>query len=340
MITIKDIAREVGVSHPTVSLVLNNKAKQNRISDKLCQKVLVTAERLGYVRNEIARSMVTGKNEVIAFVSANMGIIEYTGKILEGILHETSLHNYSLKLFKLDRDKQQDIAKKLVTQKVAGVIFHAADLNDFAIIRQKITHNKIPFAMVNLSNNTNSGFGITTNDYNGGINAVKYLVRLGHQRVAYIGFENRQEYIKNRCEGYIDGMKLYSGREPIILNVPKCDKDLKLSSWYKTSVKKMMLQGTTAVFCLDDIIAMKICRAAYDLDIKIPEKLSIIGFGDLEVGKFAPVPLTTIAQPFEKMGKQASAKLIDVIEHPGNYKKNNVELEAELIIRESTAKLK
>ena len=86
MVTIKDIAKEAGVSHPTVSLVLNGRAKQLRISDAVSERIKAAAIQLGYQRNEIARSMVTGRNDVIAFVSPDIGTAEYTGRIMSGIL--------------------------------------------------------------------------------------------------------------------------------------------------------------------------------------------------------------------------------------------------------------
>ena len=339
MVTIKDIANEVGVSYPTVSLVLNGKAKLGRISDRVSQKVRDTAARLGYARNEIARSMVTGKNEVIAFVSANMGLVEYTGRIQEGILREASSNNYSIKFYYLDRENQHETARNLIAHRVAGVIFHAPDTKDFAFIQQEMRQYGIPVAMVNLNNNTREGFGVTTDDNKGTADAVKYLSGLGHRQIIYITSKGNYEYLTTRHAGYIEGMKLYvNSEEPRTICITGTN-DFQDMSCLEKLLSEPQQTRPTAVLCAGDTIAMNIFRTAYHLDIKIPEKLSIVGFGDLEVGRFAPVPLTTVAQPFEEMGKIVVAKLIEAINMPDKYKKDNLKLKSELVIRESARKV-
>lgn len=334
MVTIKDIACEAGVSHPTVSLVLNGKAKQSRISDEVARRICETAKRLGYARNELARSMVTGRNEVIAFVAADMGLIEYTGRIQNGILSEVSAHNYSLKLYRLDKNNQIETTKALIAQRVSGVIFHCARHEDFADVRKELEQVNIPVAIVNLSNNGKTGFGVTTDDYQGAFDAIKYLTELGHRKITHITYDNNSEYVVNRRNGYLDGMKKYSDEKPLILHIPEFAGIAEESSWHKNSLKEITSQGVTAIFCAQDTLAMKVFGAAYSLNIRIPEELSIIGFGDMNMGAYAPVPLTSIAQPFEEMGRLAALK---IIEH--KEKSLDMKLETKLVLRESTSKI-
>jgi len=110
------------------------------------ERIRLTAQELGYFRNEIARSMATGRNDVIAFVSCDTGTWEYTGK------------------------------------------------------------KHIPYASVNLSS-ASAGIGVTSDDFQGTRDAVKYLAGLGHRRISYISNKSRLEFTVNRENGFIAGMK-------------------------------------------------------------------------------------------------------------------------------------
>ena len=99
MATIKDISQKLGISHATVSYVLNGRAEQFKIRQDVCRKVLETAKELGYVRNSLARSMVTGRSNTIGFViNSGMGT-EFVQRITGGILQAVDQYDFSLKLF-------------------------------------------------------------------------------------------------------------------------------------------------------------------------------------------------------------------------------------------------
>lgn len=98
MATIKDISQKLGISHATVSYVLNGRAEQFKIRQDVCRKVLETAKELGYVRNSLARSMVTGRSNTIGFViNSGMGT-EFVQRITGGILQAVDQYDFSLKL--------------------------------------------------------------------------------------------------------------------------------------------------------------------------------------------------------------------------------------------------
>jgi LacI family transcriptional regulator, galactose operon repressor len=332
MVTIKDIAREVGVSHPTVSLVLNNKAKQSRISDKLSQKIFNSAKKLGYVRNEIARSMVTGKNEVIAFISAEMGDSAYTGKIQEGVFEEASKRGYATYFFHLTSTNQQEIIQKIRESKISGVIFHVACIDLLSAISQKINCLGIPFGTVNLGND--SGIGVTTDDFQGAIDVVGHLTKLGHQRIAHLTIKKNSEFVTNRRNGYLEGMKRFAnGTSSRVIESTSND--------YSDICKKLLTEPQevrpTAVFCFMDNVAMVLMRYAIQLNVKIPQELSLVGFGNSFVTEYAAIPLTSVSQPFKRMGSLTVEKIIDTIENPNSTEKNvDLKLKTKLVVRAST----
>lgn len=344
MVTIKDIAREAGVSHATVSCVLNGKAKQLRISDVASERIKAAAEQLGYQRNEIARSMVTGRNDVIAFISCDTGAWEYTGKIMSGIVEEATRQNFAVKVYHLAHSNPDNIIRQLVEQRVAGVIFHSEKNSDFDFIRREVEKKHIPGATVNLSNAT-TGIGITSDDFQGAKDVVKYLSGLGHQRIAhfshqYIGEE--PEYIEQRQKGYIAGMRECLGKSATIRIefLPPLPVEDEAVAIIKKTLNESAGQRPTAIFCISDSVAMQVLQAASQVGMKVPEELSIVGFADLEMARYAIVPLTTVAQPFEQMGREAANMLINAIENKRADildKAENRKLEVTMVVRKSTA---
>jgi LacI family transcriptional regulator len=340
MVTIQDIAEKLQVSKTTVSLVLNNRGKELRIGENTRNLVEKVSSEMGYARNEIARSMVTGRNDVIAFVSCDTGAYEYIGKIMSGILEEASRQNFAVKVSHLAHSTPDKIIRQLVEQRIAGVIFHSDKSADFDFIRNETGRKHIPYATVNLSSEA-AGIGVTTDDAQGTSDAVKYLAGLGHRRISYISNKSRLEFIVNRENGYIAGMKEH---------VPGSG-NLKISYGISTDYNenqapiRSILSGSrtkrpSAIICYSDSIACNVLQVAYQMGIKVPDELSIIGFADLDIAKFATVPLTTVAQPFEEMGRETANMLIDAIKNKRSdilEKPENRKLEVKLVVRKSTA---
>jgi DNA-binding LacI/PurR family transcriptional regulator len=341
MITMQDIAEKAGVNKGTVSYVLNGKQKKARIGAETCARILAIARELGYKRNELARSVATGKSNVIAFISYNTGTCEYIGKIMSGILEEISQHGYSLKVYHLTRDNSLNIAEQIIRQRADGVIFHAAENDAFQVIREEMKKNHIPCAVTNLTSQ-HSDVGVTTNDFQGTKDAVRHLAELGHKRILYISHDSSEknaEYIANREAGYTAGMQEFIGEDAEI----KIKRIKQKRFTDGKDFKEILTTGEeipTAVICINDTLAMELMQIAYQQGIKLPEELSIIGFADLEMAKYAVVPLTTIAQPFELMGRESVKALLEVVESKKISNSNtikNKKLEVNLIIRKSTA---
>ncbi len=340
MVTIKDIAREAEVGYPTVSQVLNGKAKEKRISDKVAQRVREVARNLGYQRNEIARSMVTGRNDVIAFISCDIGAWEYTGKIMSGIMEEATRQRFAVKVYHLAHSIQDDILQQLIEQRIAGIIFHSNKSADFDFIRNEAGKRHIPCAIANLSSAT-TGIGVTSDDAQGVKDAVKYLAELGHRQISYISDKSGMEFAINRENGFVAGMEEYmpdSGARQIAYGISTSNDENQ--PLIESILAQKRNKRPTAIICYSDYIACNVLQAVSQMMIKVPEDLSVIGFADLDVAKYASVPLTTVAQPFEQIGKEAANMLIDAIKNKRDdilNKFENRKLAVKLIIRKSTA---
>ena len=307
------------------------------------ERIRLTSQELGYFRNEIARSMATGRNDVIAFVSCDTGTWEYAGKIMSGIMEEATRQNFAVKVYHLAHSTPDDIVRQLVEQRVAGIIFHSDKGIDFDFIRNEAGEKHIPYASVNLSS-ASAGIGVTTDDFQGTKETVKYLAGLGHRRISYISNKSRLEFTVNRENGFIAGMKEHvsdSGKHQIVYgDINNNDENLKI---IKKLLSKSGDKRPSAIVCYSDYIACDVLQIAYQMGIRVPEELSVVGFADLDFARFAVVPLTTVAQPFEEMGRETANMLIDAIKNKRSdilEKPENRKLEVKLVIRKSTAALK
>ena len=338
-VTLKDIAIETGVNIGSISNVLNDHPKAMKLRVETREKILKAADALGYHCNEMARAIVTNRSRIIAFVAADMGQISYTGRIQEGVFEEASDREYTVSFFHLIPGKQQEIIRKIKEWKIAGAVFHVADSKLVTEIQLELNRLGIPYGMVNLSSEEQAGIGRTTDDFQGVVDVMKHLSELGHRRIAHLTLTKSKnvEYVENRLNGYLEGMKQFSPESsPEII---KCDQDSCVEICEKILSQPKMLRPT-AVFCVMDTWAMILMRVAIKLGVKVPEELSIVGFGNLDMSEFAVVPLTTVLQPFQEMGRLATSDVIDVIEKPGAKKKAiSLKIKADLVIRESTTQL-
>lgn len=335
---LKDIAARAGVDIGTVSHVLNRRPKAALLKQETRQRILQIAGELGYCRNEMASSVATGHGNVLAFVTAEMGAPEYTGRIQSGIFDEASARGYSVSVYHLNGNNQEEIFRRILGWRTAGVVFHISALENASEIIEALKKNAIPYGTANLSNP--GGIGVTTDDYQGALNAVKYLAELGHRRILFLSVPESKicstEYSANRRNGYLDGMKRYlPDIRPDILEVQNSG---------QASVagirEKLREARPTAVFCLGDSFAMRIFQAADQEKIAIPEQLSVVGYGGLIMSEYAAVPMTTVIQDFEKMGTLTAKQVIDCLEKKeAGASEKNIRLPVRLLVRDSTRKI-
>ena len=190
-----------------------------------------------------------------------------------------------------------------------------------------------------------SDVGVTTDDFQGTKDAVRHLTELGHKRILYISHESsvrNTEYIVNREAGYVAGMKEFVGDDAEIEI-----KKVKAGKFADNTVIKKLLspkdkKRPNAIICINDTLAMELMQIAYSLGIKLPDELSLIGFADLEMAKYAIVPLTTVAQSFELMGRETAKMLLKIVQNKYCENSNiikNKKLEVNLVVRNSTAPL-
>ena len=314
MPTMLDIARECGISRSVVSLVLNGRDKELGIAASTRDQIMEVAGRIGYCRNEMAASIGKKHSQVLAFVTADMGSVEYTGRIQNGVMDAASERGYTVTVHRLKKNTNMEIIRKILGWRAAGVIFHVAELDAIREITASLDKNGIPWGTVNLSNP--GGIGVTTDDRKGIENAVRLLAEHGHRKIAYLMLRGNRliEYKENRENGYLDGMKKYLAEQKSqVLRLDKPDRldDMKYLSEH---LLPKLRKSADAVICESDQLAAALGRAVQINGGSIPGTFSLIGFGNSIISETFNPPLSTISQDFEEMGSRTVNWLADVIE--------------------------
>ncbi len=338
MVTIKDIAREAGVSHATVSYVLNGKSQQARISKKLSERIKELASTLGYRRNEIARSVVTGKTQVIGFLVHRAGT-EHFAKLLEGVMTEASLNGYFVKVIYVPTSctQPESIVDICRGQRLAGVISSSSLFQDFLEkLQQQLLDNDIPLAIGPGGYALPHSIRIISDDTLGGKLVFKHLYDNGHRRFIVVKMAYSSAWTENRAQGFIDAAEeagVYIGPDNITLTeqTPKFNTEM--------FIQQLKKSGATAVFAVSDYLALAALIGLQQHQYSIPNDIAVAGYGDLFFGQCIQPALTTVAEDLNDIGRNLFSSLLKRIESKQNLRDYEEEVQlhqVRLIAREST----
>ena len=336
MPTMSDIALECGISRSVVSLVLNGRDRELGIAAGTRDQILRVAREMGYCRNELAASVAKKRSRVLAFVTAEMGSIEYTGRIQNGVLDAASARNYTVIALRLKGASQSDVTRKILGWKAAGAVFHVSLLEEAAPITAVLDRNGIPWGTVNLSNP--GGIGVTTNDASGIEQIVKLLRNNGHRRIAFLTIgESREEFRVRREAGFARGIEMYcpAGNGGILrLEDDSAPGNTAAMAAFAENIRR---NGIDAVICESDHLAAALARGALAAGLAIPDAFSITGFGNSLIAEASFPRITTVAQDFEEMGMRTVNRIADVIGNRKISREAENMLPVKIIERDSVA---
>jgi LacI family transcriptional regulator len=328
-ITIKDIARLINVSHTTVSRALNDSPL---ISESTKKKVRKVAEKYNYRPNVYARSLVLSKSYNIGLffstikkgTSANFFLDAVRG--VNGVIRD----NYSLSVEGLDDFKDFG---KISPRYFDGIILMSQSIEDDRLINHVI-QNRIPIVLLNRETEITDITTVLADDTLGAQKATECLIRKGHQRIAII--EGKPEFRTSyrRKKGYLKALLKHGlVLDPALSVTGNYD----LEGGY-LGMQHLLTQKKkpTAVFCLNDDMAVGAMKAIFEKGLKIPEDISVIGFDDSIFAAYLTPSLTSVSRPIEKMSARGTEILLDMI-NGDEVKGRTIYLHTELRIRDSVA---
>ena len=323
-VTIRDVAREAGVSISTVSRAL---AAPEQVAEATRLRVQATASRMGYRPNTNARSLITGRSGSIGLVVPDLEN-PYFGSICKGVQSRARAAGYTVFVADTDEDAsvEGEIVRSLIKQ-VDGVILCSSRTTDEEI-RQLAGETPLV-----LANRLLDGIPSIIFDNGGGLRVViQHLVALGHRRIAYAGgpvksWSNSQRAAAFARFGQDNGeLELIElGNFPPYFSGGLQAADLAVAS------------GATAIVAFNDIMALGVIDRMRQRGLTAPDDLSVTGFDNVAVSTYVRPNLTTVNLPRVQMGRMSVDALLDSVLERGDSSSVALhELAVELVIRQST----
>jgi LacI family transcriptional regulator len=328
-VTIVDVARASGVSYTTVSRVLSG---YEFVSETARTSVMKAVEDLGYVANLQARSLKGGRSQIIGLLVPNLDN-GYVGTITQGIDQELARANYDLMLYTSHRHpgKESFYVNAIVNGLTDGLLL-IAPLIPKTYLNELREHN-YPYVLIDQTDDSENSTVVESTNWQGAYDATRYLIQLGHTRIAFIQGSSAVRSAIDRLQGYKAALADHDIflREDLVI-----DGDYQQQTGYQTT--KRLLQSVslrpTAIFASNDLAAFGAMDAARECGLSIPDDISIIGFDDIPQASFVYPKLTTVRQPLEQMGQIAVKMLLEQIEDQSRPPQR-VALATQLVIRDS-----
>lgn len=337
-VSLKDISEKTGINICSVSQVLNGHPKAQSLRPETRETIRAAALEMGYFRNEMAASVARKHGNVLAFVSGEMGGVEYTGRIQNGVLDAASERGYTVTVHRLEKTTNAEIIRKLMGWRAAGVVFHVSRLEMIQEITDVLDRNSIPWGTVNLSNP--GGIGVTTDDAAGIENAVKLLHDRGHKNVVFFAnmkhpLYDQTEYQFRREAGFRRGIEKYYPEQTPVVHHMKDSALLNHAEYMRGLVDTLVREKVDGVICESDLFASTLSRTAQAAGYSLPETFSIIGFGNSIYSEASYPRLTTLSQNFEQMGMDTIRFVADAIEKRNPEAVRDILLPVEIVERDS-----
>ena len=330
VITIMDVAHEAGVSHATVSRVINN---HKSVTPETHERVTLAMTRLGYVANQAARSLAGGRTLAIGVLASDLSN-PYVGEIVHGI--ETALADspYSLLLYTTQRRKTREAAHvATLTQGLVDGILILVPRNPEAYITA-LRQRRFPYVLIGSHTPSEDSPGFRADSRQGAYHATRYLIELGHRRIGFIAGPPELESATERLAGYKAALS-FAGL-PLDEELIQSGDYFQPRGYTCAQALLALAEQPTAIFAANDATAFGAMEAAREQGLRLPEDLSVVGFDDIPQAMHVHPPLTTVRQPLERMGELAATTLLGMLSHPGQSPAP-VTLPVELIVRGTSA---
>ncbi|WP_117170245.1 LacI family DNA-binding transcriptional regulator [Paraliobacillus sediminis] len=332
--TIKDVAKKANVSIATVSRILNNKPGYTKETEK---KVLQVIQELGYHPNGIARGLINKRTHTIGILVPEISSM-LISEFISGIEQVTHQHGSSVIVCHTESmgQKTRQYLQVLKEKQIDGIIFTSGVLKEDYY--QLIKDTDIPMVLLATESYEFPVPYVKVNDHHAAYSATEYLINKGHRKIGMISGD-KEDMIAGqpRINGFMQAMQAHE--------LPVKDEWVVSENGFSfkdgvNGFSKLIhqLDDITAVFAASDEIALGVLSAAYKMNIKVPDQLSVIGYDNLKIAEMSIPPLTSIAQPLVEMGKKATEMVFEMMD-----KKRGVESRIfphEIVERQSVRELK
>lgn len=313
MITIKEVAKLSGVSISTVSRVIND---SKPVSPEVRKRVLSVIEETGYKPNDVARSLVTRRSYLIGVIINNLAQ-SYVADIVRGIEEIGKMYDYDILLCSsyFSKEAQKKYLQLLDRKQAEGIFLVGHSFDDEILDLAKSLNKPCVF----FTKKTREGMEhISIDNFAAAYEATNYLIKQGHKKIAFVSdFESDRSVEDEKLAGYKKALKdndiNAKSSNTYIANGRRYNHAYTIGANIIKDIKKL-----DAILCVNDELAIGIMNYLLDNGVKIPDDVSIMGFGNIKECQFVRPKLTTIGEPFYDYGAVGMRMLIKTIKGEKN----------------------
>lgn len=324
-----DVAKEAGVSHQTVSRVLN---EHPNVRSETRARVQEAIDKLGYRRNLVARALVTKHSRTLGVVSFDTTLYGPASTVY-GIEQAARAAGYFVSIVSLksiDKLGVSDALDYLTDQGVDGIVVVAPQWSAAQALAE------LPFGVPTVAvegGEAGEASVVCVDQVEGGRLATEHLLSLGHETVWQIRGPSDWLEAEGRVAGWRAALKQAGRPAPEPLTG-----DWSPRSGYEAGRSLASMKDVTAVFVANDQMALGVLRAFTEKGVRVPDQVSVVGFDDIPESEFFSPPLTTIRQDFGAVGRHSIEVLLRQIEGQGSHERERLVVPPSLISRASTAR--
>lgn len=337
-VTIQDVAKEAGVSITTVSRVINNNYP---VSEKTRKKVEEVIRKLDFKPNILARGLIHQKTNTVGVIVPSITNLFFPTvvKAIENILRKDG---YSIYLCNTDNIDEEEIryVNSLLSRQVDGIIVIDPQTSNMKNGFYEKLQKDIPLVCINGYNRGISCNFVLNDEETGAVEAVEYIIKLGHKHIALVRGENSYSYdLKENA--YKDVMEKYGYKDnEQVINIGPGNNDETMDITMN-KIKNVLenLNHPTAFFACNDLMALGIVNACKRVGLDVPTDISVVGFDNTVISTLVEPKLTTVDQNMYALGENAANMLLKNI---GNKNDNTqkIVLNTKLIIRDTCSQVK
>lgn len=329
--TIKDVAKQAGVSISTVSRVIND---SKPVTNEVKQRVLDVIKETGYVPNPLARSLVTRKSNLIGVIVPEV-TDTFSAEVLNGIEEISKMYNYDILLANTysERDLEIKSIDLLKTKQVEGMVVICWDIDQELV--DIIEKSGIPAVYISKTTRDFDIYNVATKNEPAARDMTNFLIEKGHKKISLM----RTNYqISNLADSRLNGYKKALEEN----NIPYDESIVKTCGTTYTdgymATKELLSSNNIpdAIFATSDEAAIGAINACFDMGYSVPDDISVAGFNDVKFAKMYRPKLTTVSQPLFDIGAVALRMIIKIIRGE-EIDEKKVKLPYRIIDRESVS---
>lgn len=327
-VTIKEVAREAGVSVATVSRAFNN----GPVDETTRRRIRLVAETLRYSPNGAARSLITSRTSTLGVLLPDL-YGEFFSEVIRGIDQTAKSNSYHLLVSSSHADRREiEAALRAMRGRVDGLIVMSPDIDADGL--EANLPDSLPVVLLNCAVDGSAFDSLNTDNYGGAYQMVEHLLGHGHRRIAMIAGASKNHDAKERLRGYRAALK-NAGAE--WRGEWEIAGDFTESAGHEAALSLLNLATPrpTAIFAANDSMAIGAISALRDRAVRVPEDMAVAGFDDIPIARYLSPPLSTVHVAISELGQRATERVLSAVLNENQHERRQETLSTTLVVRRS-----